>query len=149
MGNVEIDLSGVEIDLDAIEPNRPIISDEEREAAMNSDDPLLAQFREELESAEMQATESVEPGIALYSDESESSETTRAIPSEADIADAVALFNQFLQHWYNNEDVLGVQLPFTSASTKTARTVWACWARCWYWPAHTVDEVRSGEVQHG
>ena len=55
MGNVEIDLSGVEIDLDAIEPNRPIISDEEREAAMNSDDPLLAQFREELESAEMQA----------------------------------------------------------------------------------------------
>ena len=146
MGNVEIDLSGVEIDLDAIEPNRPIISDEEREAAMNSDDPLLAQFREELESTEMQATESAEPGIALYSDESESSgETTLAVPSEEDIADAVTLFYQFLQHWYNNEDVLGVQLPFYLSFNEDSEDGLGMLGQMLVLAGHTVDEVRSGE----
>lgn len=146
MGNVEIDLSGVEIDLDAIEPNRPIISDEEREAAMNSDDPLLAQFREELESTEMQATESAEPGIVLYSDESESSgETTLAVPSEEDIADAVTLFYQFLQHWYNNEDVLGVQLPFYLSFNEDSDDGLGMLGQMLVLAGHTVDEVRSGE----
>lgn len=136
------------IEIGEIEPNRPNVTEEEIQAAKESDDPILAQFRAELEEAELKGEEEepAESGISLFSAESaDGEETETPVLDPEDIEATVAQFYKFLQYWYENEDVLGVQLPFYLKYNDSGEDDLGILGQMLVLAGHTVDEVRSGE----
>ena len=146
VGSDLVDPSKIEIG--EIEPNRPNVTEEEIQAAKESDDPILAQFREALEDAELKGEEeeSAESGISLFSAESvDEEETETPVVDPEDVETTVAQFNKFLQYWYENEDVLGVQLPFYLKYNDSGKDSLGILGQMLVLAGHDVDEVRNGE----
>ena len=88
VGSDLVDPSKIEIG--EIEANRPNVTEEEIQAAKESDDPILAQFREALEDAELKGEEeeSAESGISLFSAESvDEEETETPVVDPEDVED--------------------------------------------------------------
>ena len=146
VGSDLVDPSKIEIG--EIEANRPNVTEEEIQAAKESDDPILAQFREALEDAELKGEEeeSAESGISLFSAESvDEEETETPVVDPEDVETTVAQFNKFLQYWYENEDVLGVQLPFYLKYNDSGKDSLGILGQMLVLAGHDVDEVRNGE----
>lgn len=136
------------IEIGEIEPNRPNVTEEEIQAAKESDDPILAQFREALEDAELkdEEEEPAESGISLFSAESvDEEETETPVLDPDDVEATVAQFYKFLQYWYENEDVLGVQLPFYLKYNDSGEDDLGILGQMLVLAGHDVDEVRNGE----
>ena len=121
MGNVEIDLSGVEIDVDSINPNAPVLTEEQLASVEDIDDPILQAISNELDEMVIEGGEAESP-IATYAegDDAETGGETKTPLTDDEKKIVLAMFQQYLNFWYENEDVLGVQLPFYLNSNDNA-----------------------------
>lgn len=117
MGNFTVDTSSIEIG--EIHPNEMILTDEQIAEVENSDDPILKAVRNELSELVIEGGEAYTEaaaaneaaGIAMMA-EGDASEETKQPLSEEQITQVLAMFQQYLNHWEANENVLGLQLPF-------------------------------------
>lgn len=117
MGNFTVDTSSIEIG--EIHPNEMILTDEQIAEVENSDDPILKAVRNELSELVIEGGEAYTEvaaaneaaGIAMMA-EGDASEETKQPLSEEQITQVLAMFQQYLDYWEANENVLGLQLPF-------------------------------------
>ena len=145
MGNVEIDLSGVEIDVDSINPNAPVLTDEQLASVEDIDDPILQAVSNELDEMAIEGGEAESP-IATYAegDDAETGGETKT-PLTAEQKEIVlAMFQQYLDFWYENEDVLGVQLPFYLNSNDNGEDDLGILGQMLVLAGVSVDDVRNG-----
>ena len=144
MGNVEIDLSGVEIDVDSINPNAPVLTDEQLASVEDIDDPLLSAVSDELDEMVVEGGEAESP-IATYAegDDAETGGETKTPLTDAEKKIVLAMFQQYLGFWYENEDVLGVQLPFYLNSNDNADDL-GILGQMLVLAGVSVDDVRNG-----
>lgn len=118
MGNVEINLSDVEIDVDSINPNAPVLTDEQLASVEDIDDPLLSAVSDELDELVIEGGEAESP-IATFAAGDETEETKKPLTDDQKTT-VIYMFKEYLNYWYQHEDVLGVQLPFYLNSNDNA-----------------------------
>ncbi len=146
MGNVEIDLSGVEIDVDSINPNAPVLTEEQLASVEDIDDPILQAVSNELDEMVIEGGE-VESPIATYAegdnDAEGDGEAAAGLTEDQRLA-VLYMFQQYLDFWYANEDVLGVQLPFYLNSNDNGEDDLGILGQMLVLAGVSVDDVRNG-----
>lgn len=141
MGNVEIDLSGVEIDVDSINPNAPVLTEEQLASVEDIDDPILQAVNNELDEMVIEGGEAESP-IATYAEGDETEETKKPLTDDQRKT-VVYMFNEYLNYWYQHEDVLGIQLPFYLNSNDNADDL-GILGQMLVLAGVSVDDVRNG-----
>ena len=141
MGNVEIDLSGVEIDVDSINPNAPVLTEEQLASVEDIDDPILQAVSNELDEMVVEGGEAESP-IATYAEGDETEETKKPLTDDQRKT-VVYMFNEYLNYWYQHEDVLGIQLPFYLNSNDNADDL-GILGQMLVLAGVSVDDVRNG-----
>ena len=141
MGNVEIDLSGVEIDVDSINPNAPVLTEEQLASVEDIDDPILQAVSNELDEMVVEGGEAESP-IATFAEGDETEETKKPLTDDQRKT-VVYMFNEYLNYWYQHEDVLGIQLPFYLNSNDNADDL-GILGQMLVLAGVSVDDVRNG-----
>lgn len=116
---VDPSAAAANVQIGEIHPNEMILTDEQIAEVENSDDPILKAVRNELSELVIEGGEAYTEaaaaneaaGIAMMA-EGDASEETKQPLSEEQITQVLAMFQQYLDHWEANENVLGLQLPF-------------------------------------
>ena len=116
---VDPSAAAANVQIGEIHPNEMILTDEQIAEVENSDDPILKAVRNELSELVIEGGEAYTEaaaaneaaGIAMMA-EGDASEETKQPLSEEQITQVLAMFQQYLDYWEANENVLGLQLPF-------------------------------------
>ena len=116
---VDSSAAAANVQIGEIHPNEMILTDEQIAEVENSDDPILKAVRNELSELVIEGGEAYTEaaaaneaaGIAMMA-EGDASEETKQPLSEEQITQVLAMFQQYLDYWEANENVLGLQLPF-------------------------------------
>lgn len=116
---VDSSAAAANVQIGEIHPNEMILTEEQIAEVENSDDPILKAVRNELSELVIEGGEAYTEaaaaneaaGIAMMA-EGDASEETKQPLSEEQITQVLAMFQQYLDYWEANENVLGLQLPF-------------------------------------
>ena len=116
---VDPSAAAANVQIGEIHPNEMILTDEQIAEVENSDDPILKAVRNELSELVIEGGEAYTEAAAaneaagiMMMAEGDASEETKQPLSEEQITQVLAMFQQYLDYWEANENVLGLQLPF-------------------------------------